>query len=392
MKYLLVICDGMADIPDENGLTPLMQSHHPNMDFLAQNGKCGLIDFNFKDKVDSDIGYLKLLSSFEGYPGRGYIEALGANVKDGDVFIRANFATLDGNNILIDRRAGRDETGLEELSKEIDGIEIEDVKFTVKKITGHRLIISMKGEGLSDLITPNDRKKVNIPLPEIKPKKLVAKKTTRTLNQYLREVSKILRDHPINKKRNFPANCILIRNAGHKHDIKSFEERFNLKGCCIAGINLVKGVANYLNMDFIKPEGATGDPNTNLDAKANETIKALRKYDFVFLHINGTDILSHDHKKQEKIRFIEKIDQKVIKKILDAFDLNELMIIITSDHRTVSHRIEGYEHRPDPVPICVCGNKIKEDEVKRFDEMSVIEGSLKLKNEELLPLIFSYTQ
>ena len=111
MKYLMIICDGMADRGDEK---PLSKAYHPGLDFLAVNGKTGKIDLKYQE-VDSDIGFLKLLGCFEDYPGRGYLEALAAGIKcdDNDVFIRANFATLGGDGLLKDRRAGRDETGLD---------------------------------------------------------------------------------------------------------------------------------------------------------------------------------------------------------------------------------------------------------------------------------------
>lgn len=384
MKYLMIVCDGMADVPPK---TPLMLAKHTGMDFLAVNGRCGQIDFGYKNVVDSDIGFLKILGCYgNDYPGRGYLEVLGAGLdcNEDDVCIRANFSTLDKNELLIDRRAGRDETGLEEMAEKLDGMEIDDVKFTVKKSSGHRLVIIMSGKGLSDAIIPNDMRQVGVAVPQISSKKPGAKKTASVLNKFLRQARKILEAHPANKRRKFAANCILIRSAGHKEETKSFEKRFGMKGCCIAGVAIARGVAKFLGMDFIHPKGATCDQHTDLDSKALAALTALKKYDLVFLHINGCDILSHDKKPEEKRKFIEKIDSHVVKKILDSIDLNEVAVVITSDHCTNSSpKHKGYEHSPLPVPFIMCGCSIKPGACKKFDEDC---NELKLNN-ELLPTL-----
>ena len=388
MKIVLIVLDGGGDI----GLnTPLETAKKPNIDFLAKNGILGLLDIGYKKTIDSDLGYLTLLGCYseKDYPGRGYLEALGVGLepKESDICLRGDFATLGPDGNLIDRRAGRDETGLEEFAEKLN-MEIDGIKFIVKKSSGHRVIVLMRGPGLSKEIIPNDPKKVGVPVSQIKPKKPEAKKTASVLNKFLFKAHKILEKQEINKKRKLPANIILIRNVGKKNFVKSFKERFGFKGCCIAGINIAKGVSRYLGLDVIEVPGANGMPDTNLSGKFECLTKALKDYDFVFFHINGTDILSHDKKREEKKKFIEKIDLE-LGKVLKKINLNETIIVITCDHRTASLKdFKGYEHLPDPVPVLISGNNIKPDKIEKFDEKNCEKG-FKLKGNELISFILN---
>ncbi|MEM5812634.1 MAG: 2,3-bisphosphoglycerate-independent phosphoglycerate mutase [Candidatus Aenigmatarchaeota archaeon] len=384
MKIVLVVLDGAGDIGSK---TPLSLAEKPNMDYLAKKGRVGLLDIGYKRDADSDIGDLSLLGCYskEEYPGRGYLEALGLglNPNPKDVCIRANFATLNPDGILIDRRAGRDETGLEELANRLDGTEIDRVKFLVKKSSGHRVVIVLTGNNLSDKIIPNDPKKTGLSVPQVGAKAQEAKFTASVLNKFLYKANRILSSHPVNKSRKVPTNTILIRNAGHPKKTASFESRFGIKGCCIAGIAIAKGVARFLGMDVIEVNGATGLPNTNLKGKAETARKAIEKYDFVFLHINGADILSHDRKPEEKREFIERVDRDVFSTLKDS----NAMIAVTCDHRTASspdHK--GYEHLNDPVPFFASGGKIK-PEGKPYSEEECEKSRLRLEGNGLMEFL-----
>ncbi len=390
MKYLMIICDGM---PDEGGKTPLSQAYHPGLDFLAVNGKTGTIDLKY-EIVDSDIGFLKLLGCYEDYPGRGYLEALAAGIEcdENDVFIRANFATLGGDNLLKDRRAGRDETGLDELAKKINGIEVDGIRFVVKRTLGHRMVVVMKsldGKRLSDQIIGNDTKAVGVHVKQIKAKKPNAKRTASALNKFVYKTNKMLSAQGVNEKRKVRANFIIIRNAGHKTETPSFKQRYRLSACCVAAHPVMEGVAKFLGMDFIKPEGANGLENTNLDSKLASTMEMMKTHDFVLLHVNGFDQMSHDRDPERKKRFIEKFDASVVKKILEKINLNETVVIVTSDHASASSPgYKGYEHLKNPVPVVVCGDGVRADGSKKFDETNAEKGSLKIKETDLLKTVF----
>ena len=150
MKIIMLVLDGLAEIGSR---TPLKLAKKPNMNELAKRGICGTINLEYRGTnkdVNSDVGYLKLLGCYskETYPGRGYIEVLGTGMRPnpGDITIRGNFATLDSRGNILDRRAGRDELGLESMAEKLNGMEIDGVKFIVKKSSGHRVSILMKGK------------------------------------------------------------------------------------------------------------------------------------------------------------------------------------------------------------------------------------------------------
>jgi 2,3-bisphosphoglycerate-independent phosphoglycerate mutase len=385
-KFFLIVLDGGADTGKQ---TPLSLAKKPNIDSLAKNGTCGLLDIGYGKTVNSDFGYLNILGCYskEDYPGRGYLEALGVglNPEPGDLCIRGNFATLAPNGNILDRRAGRDETGLEYFCEVLDGMEIDGVRFTVRKSAGHRVVIVLEGRDLSDRIVPNDPLKTGVPLPQVLSRDMdrKGKFTASILNKFSSRVFKTLSKEPENRKRRMPANVILIRNVGKKRETRSFQERFHLKACCIAGIPIAKGVARFLGMDLIGVEGANGMPDTNLEGKFRAVADSLNKYDFVFLHINGTDILSHDAKPLEKQGFIERIDRE----IGELPGRKGTVFIITCDHRTASAPgFRGYRHTPDPVPFLISGNGVKPGRLERFDESSCSKG-MRLDRNGLLPYV-----
>jgi len=385
MKILLVVLDGAGDIGTQ---TPLSLAKKPNMDSLAKQGRLGLLDIGYQKDVDSDVGYLNLLGCYskEDYPGRGYLEVLGLGLNPGpkDICIRANFATLDSRGMLADRRAGRDETGLEELAERLDGIEIDGVKFLCKKSSGHRLVIILAGESLSEKIVPNDPKRTGVAVPQVAAISQEAKRTASVLNKFLYRANKLLSQEPVNKKRKISANTVLIRNAGKSKKVIPFQKRFGMKACCISGIAIARGVARFLGVDIIQVKGANGMPDTNLEGKALAAVQALKKYELVFLHINGTDILSHDKKPDSKREFIEKIDRTVFSHFTNPKDI---MIAVTCDHRTASSpSYKGYEHLTDTVPFFASGGRIKA-EGKPWNEQECEKSRLRLEGNGLMEFL-----
>ena len=388
-KFLLMVLDGGGDAGKP---TPLSLAKKPNIDSLAERGRCGLLDIGYSKDVNSDFGCLNILGCYskEGYPGRGYLEALGIglNPDPKDICIRGNFATVDRNGNLADRRAGRDEEGMERFCEILDGMEIDGARFTVRKSAGHRVVIVVEGGNLSDRLVPNDPMKTGVPVPQVVSRdgSPEGKFTASVLNRFSSRAHKILSEETENRKRKIPANVILIRNIGRKKETEGFRERFGLRGCCIAGIPIAKGVARFLGMDVVEVEGANGMPDTNLAGKFGAAEKSLGKYDFVFLHINGTDILSHDAKPAEKRGFIERVDKGIgkMKKTRD------MIFILTCDHRTASDPgFRDYRHLADPVPFLISGDGIKPGNVKRFDEDSCRQG-MKLEGNGLIPYALKF--
>src|SRR3989441_4362659 len=106
----MVVLDGAGDKPGPEE-TPLEAAKTPNLDTLTENGSLGKL-YTVRRGVapESDAGVFSLLGydPLKTHLSRGVVEALGAAVgfKNGDLALRAGFATVKGDK-LVDRRAGR---------------------------------------------------------------------------------------------------------------------------------------------------------------------------------------------------------------------------------------------------------------------------------------------
>lgn len=390
-KAILLILDGLGDLPAPVK-TPLQMAKKPNMGKLAAKGMQGLMSPISRGVVPgSDTSHLQILGygPEKFYPGRGPLEALGAGMvlQEGDIAFRANFATVSGNQIL-DRRAGRlDSASAKALEKEAN-MRIDDVQAIFKATAEHRGALVLRGRGLSANITPTDPHHAGA-LAECRPLDSTpeAKRTAEIVNKFTKTVRGLLEMNPLNegrKKKGLPAaNIVLLRGAGMHRSAPKFEEMHGVKGACVAGGALYKGVARYVGMDVVEVAGATGTKDTNLKAKGTAAQKALEKYDFVFVHVKATDSFSHDGDAKGKARFIEKIDKELIPLLAKT----GAAFVITGDHSTACARMEhtGYE-----VPILVCEKGGRSDGLKKFDEINAMKGGLgHIRGKDLMPIILN---
>jgi 2,3-bisphosphoglycerate-independent phosphoglycerate mutase len=384
MKGIIMIIDGMGDRPlKELGYkTPLESAITPNMDKMAEKGICGIMDpIKPGIRPGSDTSHISILgyNPYEVYTGRGPFEAagVGVDVLPGDIAFRCNFSTADENGIITDRRAGRIREGTEELAISINGIDIDqDVKVIFKESTGHRAVLVLRGNGLSDKVSDAD------PKHEGKAPKMVvaldgsqeANKTANILNKIVKESYEVLKNHPLNLKRidagKPPANIIIPRGAGAVPNVQPFGEKYGLKPVCIAETGLIKGIAKIAGMELVDIEGATGGIDTNLENIKNGILETASKdYDFMLINVDGADEAGHDGQMEEKIKFIEKVDA-IIGEIMQ---IDNVYFILTADHSTP---ISTMDHTGDPVPIVICGPEVRVDDVKNFNERSVVKGGL----------------
>ena len=384
MKILFTVLDGLGDRPVKSlGGTPLESADTPNLDNLAKGGETGLIAPQFEgDFPTSKEGHLGLFgfNPTDDDLRRGVFEVLGAGMelKEGDVAFRGNFATVDKNLKIIDRRAGRI-SDTSSLVEKINGMEVKGIKIIIKPGVSHRAGVILRGEGLSHHVSDGDLHKEGIKAPKMKPtdKSKEAEFTALILNKFLDKIHEVLESHSFNKKRKekdlLPANFILLRGAGRLKNMESFEEKWGISASCVAGGTLYKGIGKALGMDFLEVEGATGKHDTDLEGKFEKALSSLGKYDFSFLHIKATDNFSHDGDCLGKKRFIEKID--------DQFSsVGDVLTIVTGDHCT---SCEKKEHIGDPIPVLVSGRG--KDETSKFGEKYCKKGGLgKIKSTEFL--------
>jgi 2,3-bisphosphoglycerate-independent phosphoglycerate mutase len=403
MKAIIIVGDGMGDRPlaELNGKTPLEVARKPSLNWLAEKGVCGIIDVIAPGiPPGSDVAHLALLGydAKKVYSGRGAFEAIGFGVEilPNDVAFRCNFATVDREFKVIDRRAGRIATvDAARLAKEFKEITLqghEDVQIVFKNTIQHRAILLLRGAHLSTMVSGSDPYKVGKKVLEVRPldNTAEAEKTAKILNELTHYFHKVLRAHPLNIEREraglFPANIILCRGAGKLPDLTPLPLQYNINAVAISAMPLVKGVCKAAGMKLIHVSEATGTYDTNVLAKANAAVKALRSHDFVFVHVKATDVASHDGRVNEKVGMIEKIDQ-LLDYVIGNVDLGKTCIAVTADHTTSSRT---REHEGDPVPVVIYGPEVRTDDVKEFTEGACAKGGLgRIRGKDLLPIIMN---
>ena len=379
-----MIIDGMGDRPlkELGNKTPLEAAITPNMDKMAKNGICGIMDpIKPGIRPGSDTSHISILGydPYEVYTGRGPFEAagVGVDVLPGDIAFRCNFSTSDDSGIIIDRRAGRIRHGTEEIAQTINGMEVDtDVEVIFKESTGHRAVLVLRGNGLSDQVSDADPKhEGNAPKTVLALDDSVeAQKTARILNKIVAESYSMLKDHPINMKRvasgEKPANIIIPRGAGAVPYVIPFGEKYGLNPVCIAETGLIKGIGKIAGMELVEIEGATGGIDTNLENIQNEILNTASKdYDFMLINVDGADEAGHDGELEEKVKFIEKVDAM----IGELMKIEDVIFILTADHSTP---ISIMDHTGDPVPIVITGPGVRVDDVKEFGERAATHGGL----------------
>ncbi len=402
-KILFVILDGVADDSD---MTPLMMASKPNMDLLTKNGFAGLIENREGEHPDSGISNFVLLGcEKEEYPGRGYLEALGINMRiiPSSVYVRANFATVKEvvhdqygtgdykpHLIVVDRRAGRDSSGLLEMSKSIKEFFLDGVKIDFFKSVGHRGVVVVNSVDVCSEVSNSDPEVEGKEVLEIKALRADDKvfKTASALNKFSKEVYRILKDHPSNKYRKVPANYILLRDASTYKYVRSFKDRFGLNAACVAASPVIKGIARALDIHVEEVSGATADLKTDLKAKVLKALDLLNTYDFVVLHILGCDITSHDKNPKLGSVFIERIDREVFGKILEYTNFDKTTLVVCSDHPTSS---KTGQHTQGIMPFSIYTRGIKPNDIVGFDEKNCKLGPL-IDIEDFMEEVLKYEQ
>ncbi len=378
-----------CQIPDLGNKTPMQSANLPVMDRLASEGLLGLADPIEPGTTATTVaGSLAILGydPFVYSIGRGVIEALGSGTKmdKGDVAMRGNWATIDADGRIIDRRAGRIREGTKELAASLSNMNLGDNTFVdVGASTEHRLAVIIKGTNLKACIAgsdPGDTSPVGS-----KPKKAISlnladpdcQKTADYINQFEERARLILQNHPVNLDRISkglqPANAVLTRESGEVYKFPKITDpaKKPLAGICIAGEDTIVGISRIVGIETCQTPAMTSNLDTNLREKFRLTAEHLRSKDFVFLHIKGCDIASHNKDPHAKRNFLEKIDLE-LGEFLEAWQ-GKLRLVITADHSTSS--ING-AHFDDPVPVLLHGHEVERDSVQGFDEILTKEGDL----------------
>lgn len=401
-KIILAIADGLGDRPIASlkNKTPLEYAETPTLDQLAKEGATGIVDIlGAGIPVGTDLGHMILFGyGLKDYPGRGPIEASGAGLllKPGDVAFRANFATVDSNLLVTDRRAGRIREKTNLLASEIHGIHIEDVEILFKEATEHRAVLILRGDNLSDKITDSDPKLIHGPTPYRQVEPLThdpaAEKTARIMNKLLLQIHELLKNHPVNLERaqlgQLPANFLLTRGAGMVPNIPKITETYNFRGACVAAEGTVLGVSRIAGFTALTHESLTGNIDTSIETKAAMVVEAIGTHDFVALNFKAPNLMGHDNNPLGKVHAVERFDH-LMELILQKMPDNTILAV-TADHSTPCER---REHSGDPVPLLLYGPGIRKDNTDSFDECTASQGGLgRIKGNELVNTLFDFME
>jgi len=398
------LLDGVGDLPhpDLAGKTPLEAATTKNMDMLAKNGIMGqVISVGKGIAPESDIAVFNMLGykfQHSDYAGRGVIEAIGIGIdfKDGDLALRGNFATLDDEGKIIDRRAGRriEREDVEKISKEIE----KEIKFSnpnttvvVAPTVGHRVTVRLRdnkplsseisntdpayarvdGMGIAKAVSDFMKIEKCIPLEQSEN----AANAANLVNEFTKQSLEIMKKSDVNKQRSQKnkklLNSILLRDAGNKYpNVKPINDLHSMNFSCIVDMPVEIGISNILKMKAFNAGGLT-----DYEEKARVAAQAMETENAIYVHLKGPDEFGHDGDAIGKMKNIEEIDERFFGTLLDHVDVSKIAIMISADHSTPSiHK----GHSDDPVPLLISGNMITNDDTQRFTETEAKKGAIGL--------------
>ena len=395
MKHIIILGDGMADLPIERlgGKTLLQYAKKPMMDRLTREGRCGrLVTIPEGFQPGSEVANTAILGYDlnKVYEGRGPLEAasIGYDMSDEDLALRCNIITL-GDGKIITHNGGNLETA--DGDKLIKYLNEHLGSDRVKFITGiqYRHLLVIKG-GNKHIVCapPHDHPNEEWRPLLIKAKKdaqteqghMTAQETANLLNDLILRSQELLPKHPYNiekaKNGERQANSIWPWGGGYRPLMQPLQEQYpSIKtGTVISAVDLIRGIGHYAGLKIVNVEGATGLANTNYEGKAQAALDALRNEDFVFVHVEASDEAGHDGDLELKLKTIENLDQRLITPIYKEVSTwkEPVCIAVLPDHLTpVEQRI----HVGKPVPFLIWHRGITPDSVQQYDEISCVTGS-----------------
>ncbi len=395
MKHIIILGDGMADLPVERlgGKTLLQYASKPMMDQLAREGRCGrLITVPEGFPPGSEVANTAILGYDlnKVYEGRGPLEAasIGYEMADDDFAIRCNIITLEDGRIITHNGGNLETKDGDMLIKYLDEHLGND---RIKFITGiqYRHLLVIKG-GNKHIVCapphdhPNEEWKPllvkaedNAPVEE---GRMTAQETADLINDLILKSQLLLAKHPYNlakaAKGERQANSIWPWSGGYRPSMETLMAQYPQvkSGTVISAVDLIRGIGHYAGLKIVEVEGATGLADTNYEGKAQAAIDALRHDDFVFVHVEASDEAGHDGDLELKLKTIEYLDQRLITPIYNEVRTwdEPVCMAVLPDHLTpVEQRI----HVGQPVPFLIWHRSIQPDDVQQYDEVSCVSGS-----------------
>ena len=361
-KMVLLVADGLGGLahPD-TGKSELETANIPNLDALAQKSACGVTTPVLPGVTPgSGPGHLALFGydPLKHQIGRGALEALGIEVdlQPGDVATRGNFCLVDGEGLLVDRRAGRIPTEFSApICERLDRIQIPGVQLDVFSVQDYRFVLRLRGEGLSELVTETDPQVTGAKALEVKAIKPEAQKTADIVNEFVKQAAQLMAEEE-------RANMLLLRGFAQLPSLPAMGEVYRLDPAAIAAYPMYRGLATVAGMNVI--------PTGKNFAAEMDTLRAnWDKHDFFFIHYKPADAAGENGDFDAKVRCLEELDPF----IPDILELGPDVLMIAGDHSTPAIMAAHSWH---PVPFMLHSKLTKGEGVPTFDERACSLGSI----------------
>jgi 2,3-bisphosphoglycerate-independent phosphoglycerate mutase len=394
MKHIIILGDGMADWPVKSlgDKTLLQYAKTPYMDMLARMGRNGRLQ-TVADGFHpgSEVANLSVLGYNlpKVYEGRGALEAasIGIDLKPGEMAMRCNLICIDGE-VIKNHSSGHISTEEADVLIQYLQEELGSDKVCFHTGVSYRHLLVIKGGNKQlDCTPPHD-----VPLQPfrpllVKPLQAEAEDTASLINELILKSQELLKNHPINLKRiadgKDPANSIWPWSPGYRPQMETLSDTFpGIKsGAVISAVDLIRGIGYYAGLRRLEVEGATGLYDTNYENKVAAALDALKKDDFVYLHIEASDEAGHEGDVDLKIKTIENLDSRAVGPIYEAVKdwAEPVAIAVLPDHPTPC---ELRTHTKDPIPFLIWYPGIEADSVQTYDEVAACEGSYGLLKED----------
>lgn len=385
MKYLVMLCDGMADEPNEalGNSTPMEKANKPCMDSLAAKAEVGIVKTVAEGlKPGSDVANLSVLGYEPAvyYSGRSPLEAasIGIDLKDTDVTLRCNLVTLSDdedyeNKTILDYCA--DDISSEEAKILIEYIQEKlgnDVFRFYPGVSYRHCLVWSNGNPHPGVLTPPHDITGKVITDYIPKGEAVDE-----LYDLMKKSYDLLKDHPVNQARiargKRPANSIWLWGEGTKPLLDNFSEKFGIKGSMISAVDLLKGIAICAGMNSVDVDGATGYLDTNFDGKCKAAIEEFKNgADLVYVHVEAPDECGHRGEIENKVKAIEMIDEHILAPVVEFLrGYDDFAVLVCPDHPTP---LSIRTHTSTPVPYLIYDSKNEIDSgVKVFCEKEARE-------------------
>ena len=368
MKYLVMLCDGMADEPNEalGNSTPMEKANKPCMDSLAAKGEVGMVKTVAEGlKPGSDVANLSVLGYEPAvyYSGRSPLEAasIGIDLKDTDVTLRCNLVTLSDEEdyekkTILDYCA--DDISSEEAKILIEYIQEKlgnDVFRFYPGVSYRHCLVWSNGNPHPGVLTPPHDITGKVITDYIPKGEAVDE-----LYDLMKKSYDLLKDHPVNQARiargKRPANSIWLWGEGTKPLLDNFSEKFGIKGSMISAVDLLKGIAICAGMNSVDVDGATGYLDTNFDGKCKAAIEEFKKgADLVYIHVEAPDECGHRGEIENKVKAIEMIDEHILGPVVEFLKgYDDFAVLVCPDHPTP---LSIRTHTSTPVPYLIYDSK-----------------------------------